>query len=87
MIDDVKSFIDAAHILKERGAYKIYVLATHGILSADAPRLIEESPIDEVSDLSRLTRGPRLLSYFSLVFLNNSFLFYFSGGSNQYSSP
>lgn len=48
MIDDVKSFIDAAHILKERGAYKIYVLATHGILSADAPRLIEESPIDEV---------------------------------------
>ena len=69
MIDDVKSFIDAAHILKERGAYKIYVLATHGILSADAPRLIEESPIDEVSDcdLSRLTRGPRLLSYFSLV--------------------
>ena len=69
MIDDVKSFIDAAHILKERGAYKIYVLATHGILSADAPRLIEESPIDEVSDcdLARLTRGPRLLSYFSLV--------------------
>jgi len=48
MIDDVKSFIDAAHILKERGAYKIYALATHGILSADAPRLIQESPIDEV---------------------------------------
>ena len=48
MIDDVKSFVDAAHILKERGAYKIYALATHGILSADAPRLIQESPIDEV---------------------------------------
>jgi len=48
MIDDVKSFIDAAHILKDRGAYKIYVLATHGILSADAPTLIDESPIDEV---------------------------------------
>ena len=46
--DDVKSFVDASLILKERGAYKIYVLATHGILSADAPRLIEESPIDEV---------------------------------------
>ena len=40
--------MDASLILKERGAYKIYVLATHGILSADAPRLIEESPIDEV---------------------------------------
>lgn len=48
MIDDVQSFVDAAHILKNRGAYKIYALATHGILSAEAPRLIEESPIDEV---------------------------------------
>lgn len=48
MIDDVQSFVDAAVALKERGAYKIYVLATHGILSADAPRLIEESPINEV---------------------------------------
>ena len=38
----------AAEILKERGAYKIYIMATHGLLSADAPRLIEESAIDEV---------------------------------------
>lgn len=36
-------------MLKERGAYKIYVMATHGLLSSDAPRLIEDSPIDEVS--------------------------------------
>lgn len=48
MVDDVESFVSAAEILKERGAYKIYVMATHGILSADAPRLIEDSPIDEV---------------------------------------
>ncbi|XP_066139884.1 phosphoribosyl pyrophosphate synthase-associated protein 1 isoform X1 [Euwallacea fornicatus] len=48
MIDDVKSFVAAAEVLKERGAYKIYVLATHGLLSSDAPRLIEDSPIDEV---------------------------------------
>lgn len=48
MVDDVRSFVDAAIVLKERGAYKIYALATHGILSAEAPRLIEESPIDEV---------------------------------------
>lgn len=44
----MESFVAAAEILKERGAYKIYVMATHGILSADAPRLIEESSIDEV---------------------------------------
>lgn len=48
MIDDVQSFVDAASVLKERGAYKIYVFATHGILSKEAPRLLEESEIDEV---------------------------------------
>ena len=48
VIDDVQSFVDAATVLKERGAYKIYVLATHGILSKEAPRLIEDSVIDEV---------------------------------------
>lgn len=48
MVDDVESFVAAAEVLKERGAYKIYVMATHGLLSSDAPRLIEDSPIDEV---------------------------------------
>ncbi|XP_037884591.1 phosphoribosyl pyrophosphate synthase-associated protein 2 isoform X2 [Glossina fuscipes] len=48
LIDDVQSFVAAAEVLKESGAGKIYVLATHGLLSSDAPRLIEESHIDEV---------------------------------------
>nr|DBA27862.1 TPA: hypothetical protein GDO54_008311 [Pyxicephalus adspersus] len=48
IIDEVESFVAAAEILKERGAYKIYVMATHGILSADAPNLIEDSSIFEV---------------------------------------
>ncbi|KAL1453343.1 hypothetical protein WDU94_007484 [Cyamophila willieti] len=48
MVDDVHSFVAASEVLKERGAKRIYVLATHGLLSSDAPRLIEESPIDEV---------------------------------------
>ncbi|KAG8039576.1 hypothetical protein G9C98_008219 [Cotesia typhae] len=48
MVDDVQSFVAAAEVLKEQGANKIYVLATHGLLSSDAPRLIGESPIDEV---------------------------------------
>ena len=48
MIDDVNSFARAAEVLKERGAYKIYVMATHGLLSSDAPRLIDNSCIDEV---------------------------------------
>ncbi|XP_006816437.1 phosphoribosyl pyrophosphate synthase-associated protein 2-like [Saccoglossus kowalevskii] len=48
MIDDVESFVNAAEILKERGAYKIYAMATHGLLSSDAPKKLEESVIDEV---------------------------------------
>ncbi|XP_070579874.1 phosphoribosyl pyrophosphate synthase-associated protein 2-like isoform X2 [Ptychodera flava] len=48
MIDDVESFVTAAEILKERGAYKIYAMATHGLLSSDAPKKLEESAIDEV---------------------------------------
>lgn len=48
IIDDVGSFIEAAEILKERGAYKVYVMATHGLLSADAPMRLEDSPIDVV---------------------------------------
>lgn len=56
IIDDVGDFVAAAEILKERGAYKIYIMATHGLLSADAPRLIEESVIDEVSKVIFLLR-------------------------------
>ena len=33
---------------QERGAYKVYVMATHGLLSADAPMRLEDSPIDVV---------------------------------------
>lgn len=48
MIDDVDAFVKVAEVLKERGAYKVYVMATHGLLSSDAPKLLEESCIDEV---------------------------------------
>lgn len=48
IIDDAQSFVAAAEVLKARGAYKIYVLATHGVLSSDAPALLEASPITQV---------------------------------------
>ncbi|KAL3981687.1 Phosphoribosyl synthetase-associated domain family protein [Acanthocheilonema viteae] len=48
IIDDAQSFVAVAQVLKNRGAYKIYVIATHGLLSADAPDLLESSPITEV---------------------------------------
>ena len=72
MVDDVKSFVDAAHILKERGAYKIYALATHGILSADAPRLIQESPIDEVCKSNEFKDFYNI----KLLFLASDIMFY-----------
>ncbi|CAL8332008.1 unnamed protein product [Lota lota] len=48
IVDNVEEFVAAADLLKERGAYKIYIMATHGLLSAEAPTRIEESAIDEV---------------------------------------
>jgi len=48
IIDDVEPFISAAIALKERGACKVYVVATHGILSTDFPQILQQSPIDEV---------------------------------------
>lgn len=50
IIDEAASFVAAANVLKKRGAYKIYVVATHGLLSGDAPKEIENSPIEQVSD-------------------------------------
>lgn len=70
IIDDVGDFVAAAEILKERGAYKIYIMATHGLLSADAPRLIEESAIDEVSppQLGFVIAGVVFFFFSSLAF-------------------
>jgi len=48
IIDDVEPFIAAATAVKERGALKVFVVATHGILSIKDPEILQESSIDEV---------------------------------------
>uniref|UniRef100_A0A7E4W2W3 ribose-phosphate diphosphokinase n=1 Tax=Panagrellus redivivus TaxID=6233 RepID=A0A7E4W2W3_PANRE len=48
ILDEVDRHVQAAQIIKKQGAYKIYVVATHGLLSGDAAKHIEDSPIDEV---------------------------------------
>lgn len=48
LIDEVDSIIAAADFLKDRGAYKVYAVATHGILSKDSPEQLERSAIEEV---------------------------------------
>jgi ribose-phosphate pyrophosphokinase len=41
MISDCKSFVDAATLLIACGAKKVYIVATHGILSGNSLELIE----------------------------------------------
>jgi len=48
MLDDPGAFIAAAEALKERGARQIYILCTHGLMSSDAPSVLETSPIDQI---------------------------------------
>jgi ribose-phosphate pyrophosphokinase len=52
MCDDIiataGTVCSAAKLVKERGAGKIYVGATHGILAGEALERLEEAPIDEV---------------------------------------
>jgi ribose-phosphate pyrophosphokinase len=48
MIDTAGTFVAAADILKEKGAKRIYGLATHGIFSAPALERIEKSAFEKV---------------------------------------
>lgn len=45
----MEKLIAAAKCLQERGAYKIYVVATHGIFSDRVCELLSNSPVTEVS--------------------------------------
>ena len=61
-------------MLKARGAYKIYVIATHGVLSSDAPALLEASPITEVrqpaSFIDIIFKLIHLTLYFQVIVTN-----------------
>ncbi|KFD64330.1 hypothetical protein M514_09913 [Trichuris suis] len=48
VMDEVEEFIQAAVVLRKRGAYKVIVVATHGIFTQSAPLLLEDSMIDEI---------------------------------------
>jgi ribose-phosphate pyrophosphokinase len=48
VIDEVDHLIAAARCLKERGAYRVCVVATHGIFTKEATDQLEQSPIDEI---------------------------------------
>lgn len=48
MVDTAGTFCATAEMLKERGADKVYGLATHGIFSEPALERIEDSPFEQV---------------------------------------
>ncbi|CDS40140.1 phosphoribosyl pyrophosphokinase [Echinococcus multilocularis] len=48
IIDDVDDYVTAAELLHSRGAYKVYLIATHGLLTGNAAEKIEQSLLDEV---------------------------------------
>ncbi|KAM7540598.1 hypothetical protein Aperf_G00000031394 [Anoplocephala perfoliata] len=48
IIDDVDDYVTAAELLHSRGAYKVYLIATHGLLTGNAAEKIENSYFDEV---------------------------------------
>jgi len=47
-VDDASILVQSAKILRNGGAVGIYVVATHGLFSGDACKIIMESFIDEV---------------------------------------
>lgn len=44
----MEKIIDAAKCVQERGAYRIYIVVTHGIFNENSCRRLSESPITEV---------------------------------------
>ncbi|KAL7668701.1 hypothetical protein ACOME3_009392 [Neoechinorhynchus agilis] len=48
IVDDLTTFTDTIKILREHGAYKIYIIATHGILGPNTMTLVESLDIAEL---------------------------------------
>ncbi len=79
MCDDIiataGTVCSAAKLVKERGAEKIYVGATHGVLAGDAMEQLRQAPIDEVvvtdtiplGDNARERGGIKVLSVSSML--------------------
>lgn len=61
-VDTAGSLIETANILEREGASEIYAGCTHGVLSADAVKRIEKSPIKElvITDTIPLTEEKKI---------------------------
>ena len=83
-IDEMASFGYVAKLLKDRGAYKIYVMATHGTFSEDCLLTLERSAIDEVCPLLEQEFVYILNSFLSIDECSVNYVV-FTGGCDKYS--
>lgn len=59
MISTGGTLVQAANMLKDRGAKEIHVAATHGIFAADAFELLEDSPIERILVTDTIPLSPK----------------------------
>ncbi len=59
MIATGGSIAEACKIVKERGAKKVYVCATHAVLAGDALRRLDDSPIEKVAVTDTIPLGDK----------------------------
>ncbi len=62
MVDTAGTICQAAHFLKERGVQEIYAVCTHGVLSGEAFKRIEEAPIKKMIITDSIDQTSRNLS-------------------------
>ena len=48
MVDTAGTLSNAVYALKERGAAKVYAVATHALLSGEAVQRLSEAPLEEM---------------------------------------
>ncbi|ACR80419.1 MULTISPECIES: ribose-phosphate pyrophosphokinase [Kosmotoga] len=66
IIDTGRSLVEAAKMIKNKGANKVYACATHAVLSGKAKQLISDSPIEKVF-ISDTIHHPELPEKFEVV--------------------
>jgi ribose-phosphate pyrophosphokinase len=74
MVDTAGTLTEAAFALKEKGAKRIIAVCTHGVLSGQALKKIEDSPIEKlyISDTIQHDRA-KLSSKFEILSVSEIF--------------
>jgi len=58
MIDTAGTIVNASRALRERGATKVYALASHAVFSGEAKKRLEDAPLEEVVVTNTIFHAP-----------------------------